>query len=65
MRSIRLVQKIVDAPPNILHTDSYVKECMEVMSKLKHCNIEVIAGHELEKRGFGGNTLHSLVLLRN
>jgi len=51
--NIRLAQRLVDAPPNILHTDAYVAECREVATKLG-CKINVIQGKDLETLGFGG-----------
>eukprot|EP01038_Epipyxis_sp_PR26KG_P011559 gene11559-15479_t len=51
--NIRTAQRLVDTPPNILHTDAYVEECKLIAAQLK-CNIEVIQGFELETRGFGG-----------
>lgn len=51
--SIRLAQRLVDTPPNILHTDSYVEEAIAV-AKSVGCQIKVIRGEELETQGFGG-----------
>jgi probable aminopeptidase NPEPL1 len=51
--NIRLCQKLVDTPPNILHTDSYIEICREVAQAL-NVKITVIQGKELEERGFGG-----------
>lgn len=53
IENIRLAQRLVDTPPNILNTDSYVSECEIIASKLQ-CDIKVIKGHDLEKQGFGG-----------
>ncbi|CAM9166754.1 unnamed protein product, partial [Ectocarpus fasciculatus] len=50
---IRLAQRLVDAPPNVLHSDRYVEECREV-AKAVGASIEVIQGEDLERRGFGG-----------
>ncbi len=51
--NIRLAQRLVDMPPNLLHTDAYVAECREVAAQLG-CGITVIQGSELEEKGFGG-----------
>jgi probable aminopeptidase NPEPL1 len=53
IENIRLAQKLVDMPPNVLHTDAYVSIC-EDLSKQIGCQFEVIKGIDLEKRGFGG-----------
>lgn len=53
IEGIRLAQKLVDTPPNILHTDAYVDICTELAAKL-NVNINVIKGLDLEKQGFGG-----------
>ena len=37
---IRLAQRLVDTPPNILHTDEYVEECRTVASRIG-CTIQV------------------------
>jgi probable aminopeptidase NPEPL1 len=53
IENIRFAQKLVDTPPNVLHTDAYVSICEEVAAKIG-CQINVIKGHDLEKGGFGG-----------
>ncbi len=53
VNSIRLVQRLVDAPPNELHTDSYVEESLEVVRRLG-CKVHIIRGIELRDQGFGG-----------
>jgi probable aminopeptidase NPEPL1 len=50
---IRLAQRLVDAPPNVLHSTRYVEECRDVARSVG-AQIEVIHGEELERRGFGG-----------
>ena len=60
--SIMLCQRLVDLPPNELHTDSYVTICEQVVEELQSqeqfgsaiTTIKVIRGEELEKQGFGG-----------
>jgi probable aminopeptidase NPEPL1 len=47
---------LVDAPPNVLHTDAYVEECRKVAQELK-CEIKVIQGKDLEAQGFGEEVL--------
>ena len=62
IENIRLVQRLVDTPPNILHTDAYVEECHEIYRTLlpiavgvgSLIKIEVILGQDLEAAGFGG-----------
>ena len=53
IENIRFAQKLVDMPPNVLHTDAYVSICEEIADKIG-CQISVIKGHDLEKGGFGG-----------
>jgi probable aminopeptidase NPEPL1 len=51
--SIRLCQRLVDTPPNVLTTDAYVEEAAAIAASIG-CKIEVIRGKELDYRGFGG-----------
>lgn len=51
--NIRLCQRLIDTPPNILHTDAYVEIAKDIAKELG-CGIEVIQGPELDARGFGG-----------
>jgi probable aminopeptidase NPEPL1 len=53
IENIRLCQKLVDTPPNILHSDAYIAICRSVAETL-NCQIKVIQGKELEQHGFGG-----------
>ena len=54
-KSIRLACRLVDTPPNILHSDMYVEECRQIAAQLgSNCSIKVIQGKELEEQGFGG-----------
>ena len=54
-KSIRLACRLVDTPPNVLHSDMYVDECRQIAQQLgSDCNIKVIQGKELEEQGFGG-----------
>ena len=53
-RGIRMACRLVDTPPNILHSDAYVEECRAVAAKLGNCEIKVIQGRDLEQQGFGG-----------
>lgn len=39
-KGIHLAQRLVDAPPNVLHTDAYVEECVAVANRLG-CEIKV------------------------
>ena len=50
---IRLCQRLVDAPPNELHTDSYVAECLRVAEQVG-AETTVIQGETLRDQGFGG-----------
>jgi len=54
IENIRLAQRLVDTPPNILHTDAYVEESIQAFSQLKGCSIQIIKGKDLEAGGFGG-----------
>lgn len=51
---IRSAQRIVDMPPNLLHTDSMVEECVAVSKRLSNVEITIIRGTELRDGGFGG-----------
>lgn len=53
IENIRLAQKLVDSPPNILHSDAYIEVCRNVAATL-NCEIHVIQGTDLEAQGFGG-----------
>lgn len=50
---VRLAAQLVDTPPNILHSDSYIAIAREVAAELG-TTITVIQGKELEERGLGG-----------
>lgn len=50
---IRLAAQLVDTPPNLLHSDSYITIAREVAAELG-TTITVIQGKELEEKGFGG-----------
>ena len=54
VNSIRLAQRLVDAPPNELHTDAYIAEAETLAASLPSCTIKVIKGKQLEEEGFGG-----------
>lgn len=51
--AIQFAARLVDAPPNELHTDSFVEEALRV-AKRTNSKATVIQGEELRKRGFGG-----------
>ena len=54
-RGIRLACRLIDTPPNVLHTDAYVEECRRVAEKLgAGCVLTIIQGRDLETQGFGG-----------
>lgn len=48
----------IDMPPNVLHTDSYVEECQQVVAELQalghNVSINVIRGDELTAHGLNG-----------
>ena len=50
---IRLAARLVDSPPDRLHTDAFVDEARRVAEEVG-AEIEVIRGNELVERGFGG-----------
>ena len=57
--SIRLAARLVDAPCNILHTDSYLEIARSVVAEVAagaqgSASMAVIRGEELAERGFGG-----------
>lgn len=51
---IRLAQRLVDMPPNILHSDRYVDECRAAVSKIPQCSLQIIQGPQLEVLGLHG-----------
>lgn len=53
VENIRLAQRLVDMPPNLLHVDSYIAEARVIADKVG-AEILIIQGKELEERGFGG-----------
>lgn len=50
---VRLAARLVDTPPDDLHTDAYVDLAMELAASVG-AEIEVIRGQALADRGFGG-----------
>ena len=56
--AIQLTARLVDMPPNILHTDAMVEEAGAVRDRIKAAGgdvgIVVIRGEELREKGFGG-----------
>ena len=56
-QGIRLAQRLVDAPPNIMHTDAMLQECYDIANcpvPGGSIAIKVIRGEELRDQGFGG-----------
>jgi leucyl aminopeptidase len=51
---IHLAQRLVDMPPNLLHTDAYVAEAIQATASIPGVSVEVIQGQQLDERGFGG-----------
>lgn len=51
--SIRLTQRLVDTPTNILNVSTYVEEVKVIASSLG-CGLDIIQGKDLETKGFGG-----------
>ncbi len=57
---IQLAARLVDAPPNEMHTDAMVEEAGQVLHRLKQLktqdrvSVRVIRGEELKDKGFGG-----------
>ena len=51
--AIQLAARLVDAPPNELHTEAFVDEAKDVAARLQ-TPITIIQGKELEEQGFGG-----------
>jgi probable aminopeptidase NPEPL1 len=50
---VRLAQRLIDAPPNVLHTDEYVNECRYAAERIG-CKIQIIGSEDLEAMGCGG-----------
>ncbi|CAM9749301.1 unnamed protein product, partial [Chrysoparadoxa australica] len=57
-RGIQLTARLVDTPPNILHTTQFAAEARAVAEGLiaegKAVTVKVISGEELNDQGFGG-----------
>jgi probable aminopeptidase NPEPL1 len=51
---IKLAQRLVDTPPNILHPDAYVEEARQAAAGIPNVTFDVIQGQRLEEEGFGG-----------
>lgn len=51
--AIQLAQRLVDAPPNELHSDAFIAEALAV-AKRTNSKATVIQGEELREKGFGG-----------
>jgi probable aminopeptidase NPEPL1 len=51
--AIQLSQRLVDAPPNELHSDAFVAEALAV-AKRTGAKATVIQGEQLREQGFGG-----------
>ncbi|KAE9288960.1 putative aminopeptidase [Phytophthora fragariae] len=51
--AIQLAARLVDAPPNELHSDAFIAEARAVAQRTAS-KITVIQGEELRERGFGG-----------
>ena len=54
---IRLAQRLVDAPPNLMHTDAMLEECRALAARPVaggSVRLDVIRGEELRDQGFGG-----------
>lgn len=57
---IQLCARLVDAPPNEMHTDAMVEEAGQVLHRLQklktqdNVTVTVIRGEELREKGFGG-----------
>jgi len=57
---IQLCARLVDAPPNEMHTDAMVEEAGQVLHRLQklktqdNVTVTVVRGEELREKGFGG-----------
>lgn len=54
---IQLAARLVDTPPNVLHTSAFVEEAMAVargLGDVAGVTVKVIRGEELAEQGFGG-----------
>ncbi|POM75640.1 Metalloprotease family M17 [Phytophthora palmivora] len=51
--AIQLATRLVDAPPNELHSDAFIAEARAVAQRT-NSKITVIQGEELREKGFGG-----------
>jgi len=50
---VRQAARLVDMPPNLLHTDGFVEEAKKAAERVG-AEIQVIQGRELDRQGFGG-----------
>ena len=53
MDAVRFACRLVDTPPDTLHTDAFVAEAQSVAAR-HGLPLQVIAGQELHAKGFGG-----------
>lgn len=51
---VRFAQRLVDTPPNILHTDAFIAEARAVAERNPGVTMTVIEGDALKEGGFGG-----------
>ena len=51
---VQLAAELVDMPPNLLTTDTFVQRAKDVVSGHSDAGIEVIRGKELHQKGLGG-----------
>lgn len=52
--AVRLVGRLVDTPPDDLHTDAFVDEALRAVEGLAGVSTTLIRGEELRQKGFGG-----------
>ncbi|CAJ1947363.1 unnamed protein product [Cylindrotheca closterium] len=51
---IQLSRRLVDEPPNELHTTAFMEQALGLIRGMEHVSSKVIQGEELDKQGYGG-----------
>jgi probable aminopeptidase NPEPL1 len=53
MDAVRLAARLVDMPPNLLHTEAFAEEAKQLAERVG-AEFTLIQGRDLERQGFGG-----------
>jgi probable aminopeptidase NPEPL1 len=53
MDAVRMAARLVDTPPNLLHTEAFAEEAKKLAERVG-AECKIIQGRDLERQGFGG-----------